>query len=246
MRSYAIGDIHGHLDKLEAAHELVARDRRECGDAAAPVVHVGDLVDRGPDARGVIDFLMAGQEAGANWVVLKGNHDRMFSGFMRDPDSHDPGLRAELHWVDARLGGGATLASYGVMEAGERLLLDLHEEASVKVPRAHLAYLDGLMTHYLRGEILFVHAGVRPGINLHDQAENDLLWIRKDFLEDTRDHGALVVHGHTPVDRIEHRGNRLNIDTGAGYDRALSTVVIEGRRVWQLTQGGRVEILSPA
>ncbi|MFZ1727064.1 MAG: metallophosphoesterase family protein [Albidovulum sp.] len=246
MRSYAIGDIHGHLDKLEAAHDLIAQDRRTCADSDAPVVHVGDLVDRGPDARDVIGFLMAGQATGANWVVLKGNHDRMFTGFMRDPDSHDPGLRAELHWINPRLGGGTTLASYGVLGAGERLLFDLHEEALVKVPSAHLAYLEGLPTHFLRGEVLFVHAGVRPGIPLRDQAENDLLWIRKDFLEDTRDHGALVVHGHTPVDTVDHRGNRLNIDTGAGYGKTLNTVVIEGRRVWQLTESGRVEIRPSA
>jgi serine/threonine protein phosphatase 1 len=245
MRSYAVGDIHGHLDKLEAAHALIDRDRRECGDDLAPVVHVGDLVDRGPNSRAVIDFLIAGQQANAPWVVLKGNHDRMFTGFMRDPDNHDPGLRPELHWVDPRLGGGMTLASYGVEGAGERMLFDLHEEARAKVPADHLTYLNGLPTYFLHGEILFVHAGVRPGVGLRDQDENDLMWIRKDFLEDRRDHGVLIVHGHTPVEAVQHHGNRLNIDTGAGYGKDLSTVVIEGRTVWQLTQNGRVEIAPP-
>ncbi|MDH5452674.1 MAG: serine/threonine protein phosphatase, partial [Paracoccaceae bacterium] len=77
------------------------------------------------------------------------------------------------------------------------------------------------------------------------QDENDLMWIRKDFLEDRRDHGVLIVHGHTPVEAVQHHGNRLNIDTGAGYGKDLSTVVIEGRTVWQLTQNGRVEIAPP-
>ncbi len=93
MRSYAIGDIHGHLDKLEEAHRLIAADRAETGDAEAPVVHIGDLVDRGPDSRGVVEFLMRGMSAGAPWIALKGNHDRMFVSFLGDPDSHDPGLR---------------------------------------------------------------------------------------------------------------------------------------------------------
>lgn len=112
----------------------------------------------------------------------------------------------------------------------------------MKVPASHLAYLAALPTHHLRGACLFVHAGVRPGIDLHDQTEDDLLWIRTDFLDDTRDHGALVVHGHTPVDRVTHYGNRLNLDTGAGYGKAMSAVVIEGADVFRLTPKGRERV----
>ncbi|WP_347311633.1 metallophosphoesterase [Defluviimonas sp. SAOS-178_SWC] len=246
MRTYAIGDIHGHLDKLEAAHSLIAADRAENGDREAPVVHIGDLVDRGPDSCGVIDYLLRGIAGRAPWVVLKGNHDRMFANFLVDPDSHDPGLREGLHWTDPRLGGGTTLASYGVAGTGERLLFDLHEEAVAAVPEAHVAFLGGLNLHFQRGAALFVHAGIRPGIPVERQAEDDLLWIRRDFLDDPRDHGMLVVHGHTPVDAPCHYGNRLNIDTGAGYGKPLTAVVIEGHQVWHLTEGGRVPILPPA
>lgn len=245
MRTYAIGDIHGYLDKLEAAHRLIAADRATTGDSTAPVVHIGDLVDRGPDSRGVIDFLMRGIAGGAPWIVLKGNHDRMFARFLGDPDSHDPGLREGLHWIDPRLGGGTTLASYGVEGAGERLLFDLHEEALAVVPRTHVAFLAGLKPHYRRGSALFVHAGIRPGVPLERQTEDDLLWIRRDFLDDTSEHGMLVVHGHTPVDAATHYGNRLDIDTGAGYGRSLTAVVIEGDLVWQLTADGRAPILPP-
>lgn len=245
MRTYAIGDIHGYLDKLEAAHRLIAADRAVTGDAEAPVVHIGDLVDRGPDSRGVIDFLMRGIAGGAPWIALKGNHDRMFERFLGDPDSHDPGLREGLHWIDPRLGGGTTLASYGVEGAGDRLLFDLHEEALGAVPRTHVAFLGGLKLHYRRGAALFVHAGIRPGVPLERQTEDDLLWIRRDFLDDTSDHGMLVVHGHTPVDAATHYGNRLDIDTGAGYGRSLTAVVIEGDLVWQLTADGRAAILPP-
>ena len=242
MRTYAIGDIHGHLDKLQALHALIESDRNACGDGEAPVVHIGDLVDRGPDSRGVIDYLIAAQARQAPWVVIKGNHDRMFRGFLADPDFHDMGLRADLHWIDPRLGGGDTLASYGVTGAGEALLFDLHDSAVKAVPVTHLDYIDALPSYFLRGDCLFVHAGIRPGVDLHDQRENDLLWIRKNFLEDTRDHGALVVHGHTPVGAVTHYGNRLNIDTGAGYGEPMSAVVIEGREVFQLTAGGRVPV----
>lgn len=239
MRTYAIGDIHGALDKLEDIHARIAADRSATGDRAAPVIHVGDLVDRGPDSRGVISFLIDGIARGEPWVVLKGNHDRMFSGFLADPDSHDPGLREGLHWIDPRLGGDRTLASYGVPGAGERILFDLHEDALAAVPPEHVAFLGDLPVSHVRGGVAFVHAGIRPGVPLGAQAEDDLLWIRRPFLDDPRDHGMLVVHGHTPVDAVTHYGNRLNIDTGAGYGRALSAVVIEDGGVWLLGPGGR-------
>lgn len=242
MRSYAIGDIHGHLDKLQVAHDLIAADRQRTGDAAAPVVHVGDLVDRGPDSRGVIDLLVAGIGRGAPWIVLKGNHDRMFAGFVQDGDHHDPGLRPDLHWLHPRLGGDTTLASYGVTGVGERYLSDLSAEARAQVPQAHLAFLAGLPTQFRHGDVLFVHAGIRPGVALQMQTETDLLWIRAPFLDDPRDHGPLIVHGHTPVDLPRHYGNRVNIDTGAGYGRALSAIVIEGRSAWHLTRSGRVPL----
>lgn len=242
MQTYAIGDIHGHLDKLRAAHDLIEADRARNSDPGTPVVHVGDLVDRGPDSRGVIDYLMSGIAAGAPWVVLFGNHDRMFSRFLADADYHDPGVRADLHWFDPRLGGAETLRSYGVGGARDRLLHDVHADALAAVPRPHDDFLAGRPRHYLRGEALFVHAGIRPGVDLHEQTEDDLVWIRKGFLEDGRDHGALVVHGHTSIERATHYGNRLNIDSGAAYGGPLSAVVIEGRRAWLLARGGRLPL----
>jgi len=239
MRTYAIGDVHGYLGKLEEAHRRIEADRARIGDRAAPVVHIGDLVDRGPDSRGVIDFLIRGVAAGEPWVTLKGNHDRMFTGFLHDPDSHDPGLREGVHWVQPLLGGDTTLASYGVEGAGERMLFDLHADALAAVPAAHVTFLTGLPLSYQRGGALFVHAGIRPGVPLGAQSENDLLWIRRDFHNDLRDHGFLVVHGHTPVDAVTHYGNRLNIDTGAGYGRDLSVVVLEAGAVWRLGPEGR-------
>ena len=113
MRAYAIGDIHGRLSLLEAAHDLIAADMAREGHAS--VIHVGDLVDRGENSRGVIEFLMEGQARGADWAVLKGNHDRMFTRFLQDPAESEPGLRAELSWLHPRLGGGRRFPLTGCM-----------------------------------------------------------------------------------------------------------------------------------
>ncbi|MDT8857495.1 metallophosphoesterase [Paracoccaceae bacterium Fryx2] len=242
MRSYAIGDIHGHLDKLKSLHARIAADRAAIGDADAPIIHVGDLVDRGPDSCGVVEYLRAGIAAGENWVVLKGNHDRMFTLYLTDLKAHDPGLRPELGYLHPRIGGVTTLASYGVANAGERPLAPVLADAQAVVPASHRAFLETLPTSFRRGAAVFVHAGIRPGIPLERQSETDLVWIREPFLSDTRDHGALIVHGHTAIDRPTHYGNRLNLDSGAAYGGPLSAVVLEGREVFHLTETGRVPL----
>jgi serine/threonine protein phosphatase 1 len=241
MRSYAIGDIHGHLDLLLGAHALIAADRAATVDTAAPVVHIGDLVDRGPDSRGVIEHLMHGQAVGEPWVVLKGNHDRMFTLYL--DDAIDPRLRAELSWLHPRIGGVQTLESYGIRSPGDRPLAPVLAEAQAAVPEAHRRWLEGLPGMFTHGEAVFTHAGIRPGVALADQSEDDLCWIRHEFLDDQRDHGALVVHGHTAIDHATHYGNRVNIDSSAAYGGPLTVVVIEGRQVWQLTGQGRVALV---
>ncbi len=245
MQSYAIGDIHGQYDLLCAAFERIAADRAQEGSAGAPVVVLGDLVDRGPNSAGVIAHLFDRQAAGENLIVLKGNHDRMFSIFLDNPFARDPRLRAEFTWLHPRLGGPATLASYGVREPANRPLDQVQAEVLGAMPAAHRAWLAGLPGHFAHGEALFVHAGIRPGVALEAQTEDDLLWIRSDFLDDPRDHGALVVHGHTALEAPTHYGNRLNLDSSAGYGGPLSCAVIEGRRAWLLTPQGRQPLSPP-
>ncbi|MCU0904172.1 MAG: metallophosphoesterase [Tabrizicola sp.] len=240
MHLYAIGDIHGHLGLLQAAHDLIADDISRHGPG--PVIHLGDLVDRGPDSRGVIDHLMAGLARGEDWVVLKGNHDRMFWRFLRDPMEPEPGLRADLGWMHPRLGGSDTLLSYGVEKAADRPVAPIHAAARQAVPRAHLDFIATLPVLHIAGDCAFVHAGVRPGIALSEQTETDLIWIREPFLSEATSHGPLIVHGHTAIDRATHYGNRLNLDSGAAYGGPLSAVVIEGREAALLTPRGRVAL----
>lgn len=244
MRFYAIGDIHGHLDKLRGVHALIDADRRVTGDVQAPVVHLGDFADRGPNVRGVLDYLIDGIAGGAPWICIRGNHDRMMAHYLRTPEEPDP-LRYDLHWLQDIIGGRETLASYGVESSLERPELDIHADAAANVPHRHRQFLEDLPTFHHADGVYFCHAGIRPGVPLDAQVEDDLVWIRREFHDATGDHGALIVHGHTPVDQVTHYGNRVNLDTGAAYGKALSVVVIEDRQVFQLTETGRVAV-NPA
>ena len=235
MRIYAIGDIHGQLDLLRQVHRRIADD----GGEDATIIHVGDLIDRGPQSCGVVDHLIEGQVRGRDWVVLKGNHDRMLPAFLRDPDWVDPGIKSGRPWIaHDNMGAAATLASYGIADAYQREVAAVHAEALARVPAHHVRWLDALPAWHLTPRALFVHAGLRPGVDLRDQVEDDLLWIRQPFVEDHRDHGVLVVHGHTPVRRPTHYGNRLNLDTGAAYGGPLSAVRLDADGIWWLSDAG--------
>ncbi|WP_370302073.1 metallophosphoesterase family protein [Pseudooceanicola sp.] len=235
---YAIGDIHGQLAFLEQALAWIEAD----GGPDAEIVFLGDLVDRGPESRAVIERLIAGQAAGRRWTVVKGNHDRMFSRFLSDGTLHDDQVKSGIGWLHPRLGGAATLASYGVTEAETRPFAEVLEQARQAVPATHRNFLETLPVYEERAELLFVHAGIRPGVALAEQAEDDLVWIRTGFLDDTRPHPWLVVHGHTALDVPCHHGNRVNLDGGAGYGRPIYPAVFEGREVWLLDEGGRMSL----
>ncbi|MEM9710059.1 MAG: metallophosphoesterase family protein [Pseudomonadota bacterium] len=241
MRIYAIGDIHGHVEKLDAAHQAILQDRERNGDWTAPVVHLGDLVDRGPDSKSVIEYLMAGIAEGAPWIVLKGNHDRMFVDFI-ECDDEEPRLFRGMSYLHDTLGGRTTLESYGVTGGLLSRERTLQSKAVEAVPQSHIDFLDARPLFFRFGEILFVHAGIRPGVPLEDQVEEDLLWIRGPFLDDPGDHGALIVHGHTPVDEIEHWGNRVALDTGAAFGGPLVPAVFEDGELFALTEYGRSPI----
>ncbi len=239
---YAIGDVHGDLEQLLEAHRRIDADRAFRGISDYLVVHVGDLVDRRPDSRGVLDFMIDGAVRGAPWITVKGNHDRLFEWFLEDAERKDPSLRPDYNWLHPRMGGRDTLRSYGVEVADDHDLKVVEAQARQAVPQAHREYLAELPLFFATERFFFVHAGIRPAVPLDAQAEDDLLWIRADFLDFTDPHPKIIVHGHTPVDEVMHYGNRINIDTGAAWGHKLSTVVIEGSDVWLLDGEGRIEV----
>lgn len=235
---YAIGDIHGQKAELERVLDLIAQD----GGPDAQIVFLGDFVDRGPDSAGVLDLLVEGHETGRDWTFLKGNHDRMFEWFMESPPRHDPHMLISLYWMHEKLGGDTTLASYGIEVAPDRREKDVHREAQEAVPPGHVAFLQSLELFHETDMLFFAHAGIRPRVALADQTEEDLLWIRKEFHNYRNPHPKLIVHGHTPVKVATHYGNRVNLDTAAGYGEPLTAAVFEGDAVWKLTAKGRVAL----
>lgn len=240
---YAIGDIHGDLDQLLEAHNRISTDLDSRKIEDYKIVHVGDLVDRQPDSKGVLDHMISGHERGEPWVTLKGNHDRLFLWFLEDAERKDPVLRPDYTWLHPRMGGRDTLRSYGVEVPENYDLKALEKEAQAAVPVAHRSFLESLPNSLETRHFFFVHAGIRPDVPLTQQVEDDLIWIRNDFLDDTREHPKIIVHGHTPVEDVTHYGNRINIDTGAAWGEKLSTIVIEGTEVSLLDGSGRVPLI---
>jgi serine/threonine protein phosphatase 1 len=239
---YAIGDIHGQLAELHRVLDLIEAD----GGPDAQIVFLGDYTDRGADSRAVIDLLMDAQAKGRNWTFIKGNHDRMFSWFMEETPRHEDYLPVELTWLHPRLGGDTTLASYGVDFTPRTRTKKVHRMARDAVPRAHIDFLDACVLSHETDDLFFVHAGILPGLPLNQQIEHDLLWIRQEFHNDPRMHPKLIVHGHTPVDEATHYGNRINLDSGAGYGSPLTAAVFEGARCWTLTARGRKALIPAA
>ncbi|WGW03097.1 metallophosphoesterase [Tropicibacter oceani] len=255
---YAIGDIHGQLGMLE--DQLAQIDKDSGGDAR--IVFLGDYVDRGADSKAVIDLFLQARAEGRDWTFIKGNHDRMFQRFIETGQSDDERILSGKLWLHERLGGVDTLNSYldtaetlralgaqttdltafGIEQMPKDLLHAFLAALTKAIPQAHRDFLRDLSLSHTERDKFFVHAGVRPGLPLHQQEEDDMLWIREEFLHDDRHHGALVVHGHTPVDAPELRANRLNLDTGAGYGRPLSVAVFEDDDIFHLTPMGRARL----
>ncbi len=218
-RIYAIGDIHGRLDLLERAIATIGRDIERHG-AGALTVTLGDYIDRGPASRGVLDRLAANPFP-TPYVALKGNYEALFAAFLTDP-------AAGQHWQ--RLGGLATLHSYGITVGEPMLAIDYVEAAQrlkAVLPATHAAFLQSLKTSVSYGKYFLCHAGIRPGTPLENQAEEDLLWIRDEFLSSQMNFGKIVVHGHTPTTEPQVLPNRINIDTGAFASGRLTCVALD-------------------
>lgn len=213
--------MHGRLDVRGPLLRDIAEDAQASRPAEAPMlVFLGDYVDRGADSRGVVDLVLEMQASKRFEVVaLKGNHEEALLQFLAEPGFGST-------WMEH--GGGTTLVSYGVQPPATRTDPDawarVSDEFGKALPRAHRDFYAGLELMRTVGDYAFVHAGVRPGVPLDQQAERDLLWIRQEFLQDRGPFGKVIVHGHTPLEAPQLTRHRLGIDTGA-YATGILTAI---------------------
>jgi serine/threonine protein phosphatase 1 len=220
---YAIGDVHGCMDQLQRAEDRIALDIEVSGKRG-PVVLLGDYVDRGGASSQVIEHLIQPSELGLRRLALCGNHDEIFGKFIAHPDQH-------LDWL--AMGGEQTLMSYGIdvhhvglrqRGRNERLKAVMAEA----IPESHRQFLATLPISLKVGQYLFVHAGIRPGVPLERQTEEDMMWIREPFIKEGPKLPLMVIHGHTPQPTPDLGPGRIGIDTGAFYTGKLTVLKIDG------------------
>jgi serine/threonine protein phosphatase 1 len=211
---YVIGDIHGRADLLRQVHEAIERDWQAGPAERRLEIYLGDYVDRGPESAAVIAMLRARMQQGAV-MPLSGNHEAVLLRFLDGRISD----REFLDW-----GGAATALSYGINPSREAILSAALARA---VPLEDIRFLRALRPSFRYGPYFFAHAGVLPNRTLEEQVPDDLLWIRRPFLDHSGPFGAIVVHGHTPNAEPEFRTNRINLDTGAYATHRLSCLRID-------------------
>lgn len=226
---YVIGDVHGCFDELCDLMTQIEADIYSNPGKSAKIVFLGDLIDRGPASYQVVQLLKDFRPHYAKFVFLKGNHEEVFLDVLK-------GDATKLQsWFE--FGGRECARSYGVRNLGEVLInpKGLLKRIQDQVPKDHVEFLDTFKDYFIHGRFLCVHAGIRPGVKLEKQTRDDMLWIRKRFIESKKQYSHIVIHGHTIVDTIEIHPNRIAIDTGAYSGGALSAVKIENNTLENFT-----------
>ena len=236
-RVYAIGDIHGHADLLAELLRAIEDDSAKRPSALVRIVILGDAIDHGPDSAKLLDVFLGA--VGENFVVLKGNHEAlMVAAYRGDFEAMDI-------WVST--GGGETLHSLGVPRSAiSQVDVDATMIAmQAFIPCSLINWLDALPTSLRIGDYFFCHAGVRPKVPLSDQGDRDLLWIREQFTQSTRFHGAVVVHGHTICKNgVDILPNRISVDTGAHQTGILSAVALESDQRWVISTRAQMALAA--
>ncbi|MEO7241030.1 MAG: metallophosphoesterase [Sphingomicrobium sp.] len=225
-RVYAVGDIHGRRDLLDDCLQQIHADIDRRGPANNVLIFLGDYIDRGPASAEVIERLRRYERHGVRPIFLGGNHEEVLLRLLRGDAQY------LTDWL--RFGGADCARSYGIDPESLKLMQPARAVAELRtrIPREHQMFLNGLSDTFRIGDYLFVHAGIQPGVQLSEQSQADLRWIRGPFLDHQHDHGFVVVHGHTITDGIDERVNRVGLDTGAYRSGVLTAIGLEGSDRW--------------
>lgn len=241
-RLFAVGDIHGCLDETKVLLEFLVGEQSL--SARDLVIFIGDYVDRGPQSKQVVDLLLQFKAAFPTTVFLRGNHEDMLLHFLGYPGREGRAYLAN--------GGASFFESYGVSPfppaadefgpdgkmnvpvSSEEYALNLHK----LLPHDHMAFFLGLERYVICSDYVFAHAGVNPLRDLRSQTDNDLYWIRDEFIQNVHYFRRAVVFGHTPYENVLfHFPYKIGIDTGLVYGNRLSCIEVVQRRVHQVTKG---------
>ncbi len=225
-RLFAIGDIHGCSEELSMLLNFLEQDMKI--SKKDHVVFIGDYIDRGPDSKGVIESLLAFKEKHGEYTTfLKGNHEDMLLGWL--------GLGGENGIAYVSNGGSDCLKSYGVKRSGKP------DDLLNAMPEEHLAFFQSLTGYLLCEEYVFAHAGLDPLRDLREQIDDDLYWIREEFIQNIHYFEKTVVFGHTPFEDVFfHLPYKIGLDTGLVYGNALSCIEVESEVIYQIGYGDNV------
>lgn len=226
QRIYAIGDIHGRIDLLDALLAKIEADNAGRAPCQARIIFLGDLIDRGPSSAQVVERAMEVAKGQWHCQFLLGNHEEVFLKALGGD------LKALAFFV--RIGGRETILSYGVSEEAYRDsdFPKLYSLLLERVPESHRAFLGSFDDLIIIGDFAFVHAGVRPGQALESQHPSDLRWIRHEFLDHRTGFEKIIVHGHTIFEEVETQSHRIGLDTGAYSSGKLTAMGFEGAERW--------------
>ncbi|PSJ61629.1 metallophosphoesterase [Pseudaminobacter soli (ex Li et al. 2025)] len=217
---YAIGDIHGCLDELLMLEQEIFADAGPLPGRKL-IVMLGDYIDRGPAPREVIEHLMTPPPPDFERICLTGNHEVALLDYL-------DGRLPLLDWMP--MGADATLQSYGIDHdrLGHIYQSPRHVDEIIRsaIPAAHVAFLRSLPIMVEAERYVFVHAGIRPELELDQQSDDDLIYIRSAFFDSPHPLKKYVVHGHTPVTEASLQGGRINVDTGCFYSGRLTALRI--------------------
>jgi serine/threonine protein phosphatase 1 len=220
-RIYCIGDIHGCHQLLQELLLKIHTDMKNFNGSMS-MVYLGDFIDRGPHSKEVIETLLNNAQPDIETIYLRGNHEQTLLDCLENP------LLIPI-WLS--YGGLAALASYNVtvpkIPTKFQDLLEIQQQLQEKLPPSHYHFFSETRLSYTLGAYFFVHAGIYPGRSLARQQPEDLLWIRDEFIQSTKHHEKIIVHGHTISSQPELLSNRIGIDTGAFSSGKLTCLVLE-------------------
>lgn len=224
---FAFGDVHGQFELLNRMLQKIRVEVASTSGLRAHIIGLGDYIDRGPDSARVLDLLVGlSRDRSLDFTALKGNHEDVFLQFLDKPKEIGP------LWM--QIGGEDTLHSYGLSLPGRPAaseFLKVRDDLASRLPTAHLSLMLNLSTRLTLADYFFCHAGIRHGVPLEDQSDQDLMWLRKGHTRDGEHLEKIIVHGHKPVMKPEIRPYRINVDTGAYLTGVLSCVVLDGNQV---------------